>query len=142
MRKLLSAFLLLAVTGLFIAIPAQIAMAQMGEGEVLEFVPEKANVTKAAKLRTSSRPPDPDTVWIGHIFDPTYRANLNYPAGGYGPYKVGRGPNRPSLSTAYPPSGGGVGGTGYNGIWDFDRFQSTENDGDGTITTPASTGVS
>jgi hypothetical protein len=58
-----------------------------------------------------------DTVWVGHVFDPTYTAGGTMPAGGYGPYRLGRGPARPTGSPV-----------GDNGLWDFDRFQAGEND--------------
>src|SRR5262245_60647897 len=68
----------------------------------------------AATLRTSARPPDPDTVWIGHIHDPGFKPQHSpsgnpagcpgspdcadvpgVPAGGYGPAHTGRGYNLP-----------------------------------------------
>jgi hypothetical protein len=58
-----------------------------------------------------------DTVWVGHVFDPTYTAGGTMPAGGYGPYRLGRGPARPTGSPV-----------GDNGLWDFDRFQAGESD--------------
>ena len=86
------------------------------------FIPEDLRITRAARLLTAQDGlpgNDPDTVWIGHICDATYTAGGRMPAGGYGPYKVGRGPNRPSR----------LGGTiGDNGTWDFDRFQVGETD--------------
>jgi hypothetical protein len=82
-------------------------------------MPEPRPATRASRLRTAQDPSDPDTVWIGHIYDPTFTAGGTMPAGGYGPYHVGRGPNRPTRS----------GGTiGSNGTWDFDRFQLLEQD--------------
>src|SRR5262245_16410841 len=58
-----------------------------------------------------------DTIWVGHVFDPTYTAGGTMPAGGFGPYRLGRGPARPTGSPV-----------GDNGLWDFDRFQAGEND--------------
>ena len=92
--------------------------ASAGEGEVLYLMPDRKPAHKA--LRSSLDPVDPDTVWIGHVWDPSYRANTNYPAGGAGPYHVGRGPNRPVNPFASQ--------SGWNGVWDFDRFQPGEND--------------
>src|SRR5262245_16794705 len=77
-------------------------------------MPETRGLPRAARLRTAQDGVDPDTVWIGHIYDQTWTAGGTMPAGGYGPYRVGRGPNRPTKS------GGTIGG---NGVWDFDRFQ-------------------
>src|SRR5204863_8133921 len=66
----------------------------------------------AAKLRTSLTN-DPDTVWIGHIADPTWvpkdrnGANVpGVPAGGYGPYHVGRGENLPGGDVSSGVAGG------------------------------------
>jgi len=87
-------------------------------------------VTTAAHLRTASAGIDPDTVWIGHIADPNWRPrdrNGNvmsaaaYPSiatGGYGPYHVGRGDNRPGIGP----------GASYDGVWDWDHFQPGEQD--------------
>ena len=86
------------------------------------MMPEPRNVSRAARLRTAQDGlpgNDPDTVWIGHIYDATYTAGGTMPAGGYGPYHVGRGANRPTR----------LGSTiGDNGTWDFDRFQVGETD--------------
>jgi hypothetical protein len=85
------------------------------------MMPEDRQVSRAARSRTAQDGPgnDPDTVWIGHIYDAAFTAGGKMPAGGYGPYKVGRGPNFPTKS----------GGTiGDNGTWDFDRFQAGETD--------------
>jgi hypothetical protein len=90
-------------------------------GEVIEtaMIPEPRRASSKARLRTAIDPADPDTVWIGHIYDPGFTAGGTMQAGGYGPYHVGRGPNRPTKS----------GGTiGANGTWDFDRFQPGETD--------------
>src|SRR5499427_2687611 len=96
-----------------VAAPMRVA-AQAVEGVEQAIVPEHGKATRAARLRTSLDPTDPDTVWIGHIYDPAFTAGGTMPAGGYGPYHVGRGPNFPTKS----------GGTiGSNGTWDFDRFQ-------------------
>lgn len=85
-------------------------------------IPENLHASRAARLRTAQDGlpgNDPDTVWIGHIYDATYTAGGKMQAGGYGPYHVGRGPNRPTR----------LGGTiGDNATWDFDRFQAGEAD--------------
>jgi hypothetical protein len=100
------------------------------EEQMMNGLPEyRSFVTKAGKLRTSGTV-DPDTVWIGHIGDPTWRPRdkngnimdaVTYPTiatGGFGPYHIGRGPNFPGI---------GPGAT-YNGVWDFDHFQPGETD--------------
>jgi hypothetical protein len=100
------------------------------EEQVMNGMPEyRSFVTKAGKLRTSGTV-DPDTVWIGHIADPSWRPRdkngnimdaLTYPTiatGGYGPYHIGRGPNFPGIGP----------GTSYNGVWDFDHYQPGETD--------------
>ena len=56
------------------------------------MVPERGTLSSAARLRTALDGVDPDTVWIGHIYDPTYTAGGTMTPGGYGPYRVGRGP--------------------------------------------------
>src|SRR4029453_2307921 len=91
---------------------------------------ESSLVSRAARLRTSSIGFDPDTVWIGHIADPSWRPKdrngntmsaASFPSiatGGYGPYHVGRGDHRPGLGL----------GASYNGLWDWDHFQPGESD--------------
>ncbi len=79
-------------------------------------------ISKARRRLMTSDVGDPDTVWIGHVN-----------SGGYGPYKIGRGPNL--------ISGGTVGGgplskptSSYDGVWDFDHFQASEDpDGGGPL---------
>src|SRR5262245_14967859 len=112
MKRLGMFLTLLALATVFS--PALVA-AQAGEGVEQAMLPEHGKATRAARLRTSLDPTDPDTVWIGHVYDQNWTAGGTMPAGGYGPYRVGRGPNRPTTS------GGSIGG---NGAWDFDRFQS------------------
>lgn len=115
MRKLLMAILALAGASSLLMPVRDNAYADIEQA----MLPEARDVSRAARLRTALDPTDPDTVWIGHIYDPTYTAGGTMVAGGYGPYKVGRGPNFPTKS----------GGTiGDNGTWDFDRFQFTEKD--------------
>ena len=99
-----------------LASPIVIAPAVAQSDEVIEqaMIPEHPERARAARLRSAQDPNDPDTVWIGHIYDHTFTAGGTMPAGGYGPYRVGRGPNRPTKS------GGSI---GDNGVWDFDRFQ-------------------
>src|SRR5262245_50480847 len=104
---------LAVVTLTTMALPAR-GVAQQGEGIEQAMVPEHGRTTRAARLRTAQDGVDPDTVWIGHVYDPTWTAGGTMPAGGYGPYRVGRGPNRPTRSGAT---------IGDNGVWDFDRFQ-------------------
>jgi hypothetical protein len=89
-----------------------------------------APASKVARLRSSMAAADPDTVWIGHIAESSWIPKQadevtnvpGVPAGGYGPYHVGRGYMRPG--TDGPPFGPGK--TTYNGLWDFDHFQATE----------------
>ncbi len=118
MRKMLMAILALAGAS-SLMVPVRV-YADI-DGIVQEMVPEARDITRAARLRTAIDPTDPDTVWIGHIYDPTFTAGGTMPAGGYGPYKVGRGPNNP-MRAGSPVT------IGANGAWDFDRFQSSEND--------------
>ena len=101
-------------------------------GQELESMESDAPllVSGASKLRTSQSGIDPDTVWIGHIADPSWRPRdrngnpmsaASFPTiatGGYGPYHIGRGDNRPGIGP----------GTSYNGIWDWDHFQPGETD--------------
>jgi hypothetical protein len=119
MRKLLTAILALAGASTLLVPVRDLAYADIEQA----MIPTAREVTRAAKLRTAVDPQDPDTVWIGHVYDQTWTAPRNpdnsdftatMPAGGYGPYRVGRGLNRPTKS------GGTV---GDNGTWDFDRFQ-------------------
>src|SRR5262245_27243895 len=94
--------------------PSRVA-AQQADGIEQAMVPNR-DVSRAARWRTAADPADPDTVWIGHIYDQTFTAGGTMPAGGYGPYRVGRGSGHPTKS----------GGTiGDNGVWDFDRFQGS-----------------
>ncbi len=113
-------FVLLGV--LAIALPV-VALAQ--DTEVMQNgMPEYRQFTsKATRLRTSDVN-DPDTVWIGHIGDATWRpkdrngnimTEVAFPTiqtGGYGPYRIGRGDHRPGIGP----------GAHYNGIWDFDHY--------------------
>src|SRR5262245_15687292 len=116
MKRLGTFLILLALVAGLIPVRAR---AQTGEGVQQAMVPDRGRATRAAKLRTSLDPTDPDTVWIGHIYDPAFTAGGTMPAGGFGPYHVGRGPNRPTKS----------GGTiGDNGVRDFDRFQASDKD--------------
>src|SRR5262245_48737293 len=106
--------IVLAVVSLTaMAVPVR-SVAQPFEGIEQAMMPEPGHATRAARLRTAQDPADPDTVWIGHVYDQNWTAGGTMPAGGYGPYRVGRGPNLPTKS------GGTIGG---NGVWDFDRFQ-------------------
>ena len=114
MRKHLLAVVVLALVASF---PAGPAAAQSGDGLIQAMIPDRRDVTRAARLRAAQDPGDPDTVWIGHIYDQSFTAGGRMVAGGYGPYRVGRGPNRPTRAGA-PVT------IGDNGTWDFDRFQS------------------
>src|SRR5262245_54850865 len=116
MKRLGTFLILLALVAGLIPVRAR---AQTGEGVQQAMVPERGKATRAAKLRTSLDPTDPDTVWIGHIHDAAFTAGGTMPAGGYGPYHVGRGPNFPTKSGST---------IGSNGTWDFDRFQATDKD--------------
>ena len=115
MRKMFLAILALAgVSSLF----APVRVYAQEEGVKQMKRADLRGVTRAARLHSSDGT-DPDTVWIGHIYDAAYTAGGKMQAGGYGPYHVGRGPNLPTRS----------GGTlGDNGVWDFDRFQAGECD--------------
>src|SRR5215470_13269082 len=48
----------------------------------------------AARLHSAQDPNDPDTVYIGHVGTSTARPGVPGATGGYGPFHVGRGPNR------------------------------------------------
>jgi hypothetical protein len=65
---------------------------------------------RGASALRSSDASDPDTVWIGHVQNPT---GLPGTPGGYGPYRIGRGTRL---------RGGGAAGF-PNGVWTFDHFQ-------------------
>ena len=108
-----------ALAGLLLSLRAAPARA---EDEVVEqaLIPDR--VWSAARLRTALDPTDPDTVWVGHIQDPTWTAGGTMTAGGYGPYRVGRGPNRPRRAGVPTTLGG-------DGTWDFDRFQGPASPG-------------
>jgi hypothetical protein len=135
---LLGALLLLAATGAF-------AQEVTDLSDSPAYLRLKSLRVGPAKLRTSLAN-DPDTVWIGHIADPTWvpkdrfgnplpnsprgpgGAPLIYgtvPIGGYGPYHVGRGDNLPGGDASSGVPGGA--GTGFNGIWDFDHFQAGDD---------------
>ncbi len=118
MRKLFMAILALAGAWSLL-VPVRV-YAQQGD-PVQEMRPDWKSVTRAARLRTAIDPGDGDTVWVGHVYDPTWSAGGKMPAGGYGPYKVGRGPNFPKRA-GFPVT------MGDNGTWDFDRFQADEAD--------------
>ena len=80
----------------------------------------KISAARASGLRTSAVPPaDPDTVWVGHIAT-SAPAGRGLP-GGYGPFHIGRGPNKIVGGRLGPASS-------YDGVWDFDHFQAGETD--------------
>ncbi len=120
MRKLFGAILALAGALTLLMPGREYASA---DGIEQAMLPEARDVSRAARLRTAQDGApglDPDTVWIGHIYDPTFTSGGKMPAGGYGPYRVGRGPNLPKKS----------GGSIFdNGTWDFDRFQGAFSPG-------------
>src|SRR4030095_7759367 len=76
--------------------------------EVKVALPDK-RVKVARELRTNAAS-DPDTVWIGHVQSAT---GLPGTAGGYGPYKIGRGTRLHNGAASDFP----------NGVWTFDNFQ-------------------
>ena len=113
--------LLLLLGVLTVALPVA-ALADIEE--MMTGMPEyRQFVSKVGRLRTSDVN-DPDTVWIGHIADASWRprdkngnvlTELAFPSiqtGGYGPYRIGRGDYRPGVGP----------GTHYNGVWDFDHY--------------------
>src|SRR5262245_17443297 len=121
MRKLLMAILALAGAS-SLMMPVRV-YAQM-DGVQQEMMPDGRAATRAARLRTSFLPHpgnDPDTVWIGHVDSPAFTAGGKMPAGGAGPYHVGRGDNLPKRSGA-PVK------LSDNGTWSFDVFQPGETD--------------
>src|SRR5262245_333493 len=93
MRKLLMAILAVAGAASLFMMPAP-AKAQGEEGIVQRVKPDGIRTTRAARLRTEADPGDPDTVWIGHVYDAAFTAGGKMQAGGYGPYHVGRGGRR------------------------------------------------
>jgi hypothetical protein len=124
MRKLFIALFAL-VGASTLLLPPEMAYADMEQAMMPET---KGKVSRAARLRTAVNPQDPDTVWIGHVYQPSWDGPRNpalgdftptMPPGGYGPYHVGRGLNLPIKAT---------GTIGDNGVWDFDRFQPGETD--------------
>jgi hypothetical protein len=106
------------------------AIAVRADEEEEMIFPEGQVISRAVRLRTSQDGIDPDTVWIGHIADPGWRPRdrfgnimsaASFPTiatGGYGPYHVGRGNNRPGIGP----------GTSYNAVWDWDHLQPGESD--------------
>ena len=121
MRKMFMAILALAGAATLL-LPAREAASQ---DEMQVFNLDQKHISRAARparLRSSSHT-DPDTVWIGHV----YQSFWDWSAGGHagawtggaGPHKVGRGPNLPIQAS---------GTIGDNGTWDFDRFQAGETD--------------
>ena len=70
---------------------------------------QKISMARASKLQTAA-PADPESVWIGHVS-----------TGGYGPYKIGRGPHRIVGGKNGPASS-------FDGVWDFDHWQVGETD--------------
>ncbi|HKQ59536.1 MAG TPA: FlgD immunoglobulin-like domain containing protein [Candidatus Eisenbacteria bacterium] len=114
-------FAIAALAAVMSAALASWAAAQQDDGLVQAMIPDRRDVS-LARLGTAVDPGDPDTVWIGHIWDPTFTAGGTMIAGGYGPYHVGRGPNRPMRSASPVTTGG-------NGTWDFDRFQDPFSSG-------------
>ncbi len=119
--------LMFLLLGVLVFASPRVGVAQDGDvqaipGYTLDGKPRDNGTGRAARLRTSAAL-DPDTVWIGHIMDPTWIPKRTdgsdvpgVPAGGYGPYHVGRGPHLPGIGP----------GTSYNATWDFDHFQPTE----------------
>lgn len=89
------------------------------------FAAEVLQTTPDWERTFLARRSNADTVWIGHVADPSWVPRMSdgvtpvpgVPPGGYGPYKVGRGPNRPTMS-----------GNGNNGVWTFDHRQPGEAD--------------
>src|SRR5262245_59427504 len=77
---------------------------------------ELRNHAHALNACDPSHYPVSDTVWIGHVCTNT---GLPGQPGGYGPFHIGRGANRPFVPG---PT------MGHNGIWSFDCFQAGEAD--------------
>src|SRR5262249_41057340 len=84
-RKALTAFL--AITALIVLSPP--APAETGDAAQQAMVPSRGPATRAARLRTALDPTDPDTVWIGHIYDQAFTAGGAEPAGGRRPSQRG-----------------------------------------------------
>src|SRR6266545_4205655 len=115
MRKLLMAILVLAGASSLLFIEPVPSSAQNDEGVIQKKRPDLSRVARTPRLRTSQL--DPDTTWIGHVYDAAFTAGGTMPAGGYGPYHVGAGHN-------WPTRAGSPVSLGDNGTWDFDRFQA------------------
>jgi len=92
MRTCWGVFLALALASSLLMPVREVTYADIEQA----MIPEARDMTRAARLRTAADPADPDTVWIGHIYVGSYTADGKMPAGGYGPYKVGRGSNFPT----------------------------------------------
>ena len=89
MRKLLMAFLAIAGATTLLLPLRQVAQAEVMIGDLFDAKERNAS----QRLRSAAVGVDPDTIWIGHIWDATWTAGGTMPAGGYGPYRIGRGPN-------------------------------------------------
>jgi flagellar hook capping protein FlgD len=113
MRKWFLSLLALCASAAYVVSPGPV-WAQADLGEIVAPT-ESFLRSRAAKLRTNAAS-DPDTVWIGHVRGATGLPGL---AGGYGPYKVGRGLNRVKGSGTIAE---------LSGFWDFDNFQGGETD--------------
>ena len=114
-----------------VVVPVAVGANDINDVEEI-LIPESPGFhsTLATRLRSSNTGTDPDTVWIGHIADPAWRPKdrngnvmsaQSFPTiatGGYGPYHVGRGDNRPGIGP----------GSSYNGVWDWDHLQPGEAD--------------
>jgi hypothetical protein len=121
MKKLFMAILALAGAS---SLMMPVRVHAQTDGVIQEMMPDGRAATRAARLRTSNSPHpgnDPDTVWIGHVDSPAYTAGGKMPAGGAGPYHVGRGDNFPKRS-GLPVK------ISDNGTWSFDVFQPGETD--------------
>ncbi|NOT35501.1 MAG: hypothetical protein HOP12_15250 [Candidatus Eisenbacteria bacterium] len=98
------------------------AAAALAHADLPEVVESDFERTSAPAPRRSSPASflaiDPDTLFIGHVFGST---GLPGTPGGFGPYHVGRGRYRVSVSSSAPVAD-------RNGYWDWDRFNPGESD--------------
>jgi hypothetical protein len=97
---------------LILGLAGLVCVAQSAAADMIQQVPP--GVLRC--LRGSS---PPDTVWVGHVNTST---GLPGTPGGYGPYRIGRGPN-------HIIGGGKLGSASdLNGVWDFDHWGEGETD--------------
>jgi len=137
MRKSFVALLLLLGAA---ASMATLAMAQTSDNgnvgdKLVNLRAAQERQTRAARLAPARTSAVSESTWIGHSIQAGTRpgwtpanqvwgTDLDPTTYSYGPFHVGRGNNRPSLS--YPA--GPVADKNNSGLWDWDRFNADESD--------------